>query len=151
MTKYEVGILVVGGLAGWWVISYLFDRKKTPGAGAEDSGYPRESGPAGAPSPSGTGGGHSDRAAVGGFASSPPSGGAAMSVLELQERWPSLLGVARTATVEEIEAAYARRRVELDRVRFSDRPASDRDSAARELRELEAAYEFVRSARSSAV
>lgn len=151
MTKYEVGILVVGGLAGWWVISYLFDRKKAPGTGADESGDARGSAAGGVPSPTGTGDDHSDRAAVGGFASSPPNGGATMSVLELQERWPSLLGVARSATVEEIEAAYARRRVELDRVRFSDRPASDRDAAARELRDLEAAYEFVRSARSSAV
>lgn len=151
MTKYEVGILVVGGLAGWWVISYLFDRKKAPGTGAEESGDARESADDGAPSSTGTGERHSDRAAVGAFVSSPPDVGATMSVLELQERWPALLRVARTATVEEIEAAYSRRRVELDRVRFSDRPVSDRDAAARELRELEAAYEFVRSARSAAV
>ena len=57
MTKYEVGILVVGGLAGWWVISYLFDRKKAPGTGADESGDARGSAAGGVPSPTGTGDG----------------------------------------------------------------------------------------------
>lgn len=154
MSKYEIGILVVGGLTGWWVISYLFDRKGGKAATRDEppDESPRDPLPSREvlPPPPANDPPSERRSEYGpnparAAASSESAG---LSVFELQDRWPALLGVDREASIDEIESAYARRRAAIDRVRFSDRPPAEREAAARELRTLEAAYEFVRSARS---
>jgi hypothetical protein len=147
MTKYEIGILVVGGLTGWWVISYLFDKRGgTPTANDAPPAVPAHDAlPGTAPAD-----GDPEPSSEQSSGRSPPagsSGAPGLSVLELQDRWPEVLDVDRGATTDEIEAAYARRRAAIDRIRFSERPSAEREAAARDLRTLDAAYEFVRSAR----
>lgn len=128
MSPGQLGILVVGGLAGWWAVSYLFDRGRKAASSDAEAGATRG-------------------AAVGAAESTESE----PTILELGERWPGILGVARTAGMSEIDAAYAARRVELGRRRYAP-GASEAElrSVLRDLRTLDAAYEFVRAARSGA-
>ena len=127
MSPAQLGILVVGGLAGWWVVSYLFDRGKRGNASAA-----RADEHANAPEPE-----PNDREPT---------------LLELGERWHAILGVAPSATIDEIEAAYAARRIELGRRRYSSgADESELRAVALQLRTLDAAYEFVRAARAGGV
>lgn len=142
MTAAQLGILVVGGLAGWWVVSYVFDRQR----GADSQPQPPRDATR-APGPE-----QPANASVAGTPMStdtaPTGDDAELSFLELADRWPEILRLPRTATVAEIEAAYAARRLELDRRRFDTSSTErERQETARELRRLESAYEFVRFAR----
>jgi hypothetical protein len=135
VTAEELGILVVGALAGWWIISYLFDRR------ASRAGTTAREPPPAAPT------GAADPLAAPPGPSPVVADHSAPSVLELGEQWATILGVDRIASVAQIEAAYTSRRLDLDRVRFSAAPESERMAALHELQRLEAAYGFVRTAR----
>ena len=82
------------------------------------------------------------------IASAPPPTGSRLSVASLGEQWHRLLGVAREATPEEIEAAYHARLAECDRVRFAAGAGEADKEAARQRRaDVQEAYEFIRPLR----
>lgn len=140
MNAMQLAILAVGGLAGWWVVSYLFDRKKSgpPPAAGGSAGSSRD---AGGSTPAG--------AAVLAAAGSVANGD--LSAFELGDRWPEILGVPRTATLAEIDTAYTARRAELGRRRYdAGVSGAEREANERALRNLDAAYQFVRAARGEA-
>jgi hypothetical protein len=125
LTSSELGIVVVGGLAGWWLVSWLIERRNPPPAA-----------PSAAPPPAPA------------LASAATESAAPPSVRELGDSWWTMLGVERGATLAEITASYQQRRAALERVRSSPTStAADSDRAAVEQRAVEAAYEFIRASR----
>lgn len=137
MTGSELGIIVVGGAVGWWGVSWLIDRLQrrdrdqtgaTPAPAGPDADVPALREPARIAAPA------------------LPAG--ELSVVELADAWPRVLGVARDAPLATIEAAYHERIAACDRLRFqANASVSERQQAADERRAIEAAYEFIRSAR----
>ena len=71
-----------------------------------------------------------------------------LSVAELSERWHLILDVAPEAEAVEIERAYHERLAECDRVRFSSTASVEEKRAAAERRvEVSRAFEFIRPQR----
>jgi hypothetical protein len=130
MTATEIGILVTGAFGGWWIVSYLFDRR---------------SGGVAPPAGEGTDG-PGERAATQATAAAPVSN--ALSLADLGARWHEILGTTRDADAATLEQAYGARRRAIDARRFAQSvTAAERQAAEEELRVLEDAYAFARSLR----
>jgi hypothetical protein len=128
MSVTEVGILVTGAFGGWWIVSYLFDRRAggaapPAGGGTDGSGEPTAT-PDVPPAP------------------------ASPSLAELGARWHEILGTTRDADAAALEQAYGARRRAIDARRFAPSvTAAERQAAEQDLRALEDAYAFARSLR----
>jgi hypothetical protein len=158
----ELFFVVVGGLLGWWIVSWvvsLFRQQKRPPIDIVDGGQrkpwdstntpnaPRER-PA-LPAPLDLT--RDDPPAASPIAATGPAAGAwgshprGLSVAEISAQWASILGVAESASASEVEAAYHARLAECDRTRFAATASDAEKEQAQVARaRVTQAYEFVR-------
>lgn len=128
MSTVEWVVVVAAAVAGWWAVSWVFDRNKRLAAPEQPP----------------------DRSES--ASRSPDLGPPVVSSLaftELAERWSSILGVSQDSSVTEIEQAYHAALAECDRLRFAASSTPEQVQRATQRRaEVDAAYEFARIARS---
>ncbi|HEY4211773.1 MAG TPA: hypothetical protein VGM84_09855 [Steroidobacteraceae bacterium] len=169
MNLNELFFVVVGGLLGWWIVSWIislfrqqkrppvdivdggqrkpWDRANPPNASQERPALPppldltRDDPPVATP---GTGAGPGEAPGPAG-AWGDRASVRSLSVTEISAQWASILGVAESASAAEVEAAYHDRLAECDRIRFAA-TASDahKDEAQERRARVTQAYEFVR-------
>ncbi len=167
MNMNELFFVVVGGLLGWWIVSWVislfrqqkrppidivgggqrkpWDGANTPNASQERPALPapldltRDDPPVATPGPG-----------AGPVATPGPAGAwggraRGLSVAEISAQWVSILGVAESATAAQIEAAYHARLAECDRTRFAATASDAEKEEAQAVRaRVTQAYEFVR-------
>ncbi len=168
MNLNELFFVVVGGLLGWWIVSWIvslfrqqkrppidivdgrqrkpWDGANTPNAPQERPALPapleltRDDPPVAAPGPD-----------AGPIATPGPATGAwggrarDLSVAEISAQWASILGVAESASAAEVETAYHARLAECDRTRFAATASDAEKAEAQAVRaRVTQAYEFVR-------
>jgi len=129
----------VGGLLGWWIVSWvvsLLRQQKRPPVDIVDGrqrsplDLTRDDPPAALPGPA--------AGAWGGRARD-------LSVAEISAQWASILGVAESASAAEVEAAYHARLAECDRTRFAATASDAEKAEAQTVRaRVTQAYEFAR-------
>jgi hypothetical protein len=156
-------VVIVMGVVGWLLVSFLLNRAKPQGNDSADGAAGRAADEANA-----------DAKADAEFPTMPripgpdnalPAGatrpGAAIAVLdsstgsdllsldEIGRAWHSILGVSMDATGAQIESAYHAKLAAADRVRFdSNTSPANRRLAERQRAQVNQAYEFIRPSRS---
>jgi hypothetical protein len=142
MSGFDWLVVIVMGVVGWLVVSFLLNRSKPPQEGDDQSAPPRPDAftprlPAPAPVP----------AAVG---VDTDAGDASewLSLDEIGRSWHLILAVSSDAPAGEIESAYHAKLAECDRVRFSaDATPGSRKLAEQQRARINQAYEFIRPSR----
>lgn len=123
MTLRELAVLVICGVIGWALVSWLFVLIRQQRAPPVSMSLPPASRALPGPGP---------------------------ASLDLERTWHTLLGVSEHAGAQEIDRAYHARLAECDRIRFSTLPGMRTQRDAEERRALiSAAYEFIRPQRTS--
>jgi hypothetical protein len=120
MSGLEISIIAAAGLAGWFLVSWLFTLAK-----------PKDKPGLAAPTPA-------------------PASVRGPTLADLGAQWHGILGVSEDSSIELIEARYDEALRECDRVRLSGLSSAGEVARAESRREaLVAAYEFIRSARAA--
>ena len=133
MTLIDFGVVVVGGLIGWaivsWIVSIVRQQKQPPVDLTRTNRSPLDL-VHDAPT----------------LATREPR---ALSLADVSQTWSAILGVPDSATAQDIETAYHARLAECDEIRFSSSaPAEAKASAQARRSKITQAFEFIRPLKS---
>ena len=147
MRTFDWLVVIVMGVVGWLVVSFLLNRGKPQGDDAADRGArPDENADAEFPTMPRLPGSIPSSVSV-----VPPTAVNTAELLSLDEigrSWQGILGVSVDASGAEIEAAYHARLGECDGVRFdSNADPANRLRAEQRRAQVNQAYEFIRPTR----
>jgi hypothetical protein len=117
----EIGVLIVSGVVGWLVVSWVINLVRQQRA---------------------------PPLVISGDAPAPAASSRGPSLAELAHSWSVILKVREDAGLQEIESAYHERLAECDRLRFApDGASAERGQAELRRASIEDAYNFIRSVR----
>jgi hypothetical protein len=119
VNAFDIAVVALAGLAGWFLVSWLFTlgKPRTP-------------------------------AQPGSSSAQSPTTQATPSLVELAEQWHRILNVTEDSSFQMIEARYREALADCDRIRASALSSSlEIASAEARQRAVTRAYEFIRAAR----